>query len=342
MADVFSTNFMMAALESLQRPSTFLLARFFADVQTETSEEIHFDVIDKTRRLAPFVSPVVAGRVVEGHGHTTKTFKPAYVKPKTPWDPNRPLKRNAGERIGGQLSPSQRMEQLVVMTMEDHMEMILRRMEVMASEALRTGAIIVTGEDYPTVEVNFGRHQDQTETLTGANQWGENGVSPLANLNTWALRTLRRSGARPIDVTMDTEAWSIFQEDPEVEKRLDTRRVQNNSIITGGPMDIGGTYMGSIDGFNIWTYADWYIDPEDGQEKPIFPDHTVVMTSPLLEGVRAHGAIRDEAAGFQAVEMFPKSWVEQDPAVRYVMTQSAPLVVPRRINHSFSATVRSA
>lgn len=339
MADLFSTNYMMGVLESLQRPSTFLLDRFFQMVQTEESEEIHFDVIDKTRRLAPFVSPVVEGKVVSAHGHTTKTFKPAYIKAKTPWDPNRPLKRVPGEQIGGSMSPMQRLQMLMVSTMADHQEMILRRLEVMASEALRTGQITVSGDNYPTVVVNFGRNANNTVSLLAGSQWGDAGVSPLDDVNAWSLEVLQRSGAKPLDLVMDVDSWNLFQADTQVKDRLDTRRINNNSLAAGGPMGVGGTYMGSIDGFNVWTYADWYIDPADGVEKPILPSNTVILCGPALEGTQAFGAIRDPKAGYQAVPMFPKSWEEEDPAVRYLMTQSAPLVVPTRINHSFCATV---
>lgn len=340
MADVFSTNYMMGVLESLEKPSSFLLDRFFPFVQTETSEEIHFDVIDKTRRLAPFVSPVVAGKVQQQLGHTTKTFKPAYVKPKTPFDPSRPLKRAAGENIGGNLSPMQRIQMAMVQTIADHRDQIFRRLEVMAGEALRTGKLTIAGEDYPTVELDFGRHANNSVTLTTTARWGEDGVSPLADVETWAMGVLQRSGAKPTDVIMDVDAWKLFSSDATVKERLDTRRVTNAVMQMGGPADVGGTYMGSIDGYNLFVYADWYIDPADGQEKPVLPSHTVLLGGSRIEGVRAFGAIRDEEAGYQAMPIFVKSWVEKDPSVRYVLSQSAPLVVPTRINHTFRATVR--
>jgi hypothetical protein len=51
-----------------------------------------------------------------------------------------------------------------------------------------------------------------------------------------------------------------------------------------------------------------------------------------MEGVRAYGAIRDEEAGLQALPYFVKSWIEPDPSVRFIMMQSAPLLVPYRVN----------
>jgi hypothetical protein len=43
------------------------------------------------------------------------------------------------------------------------------------------------------------------------------------------------------------------------------------------------------------------------------PAGTVLMGGASIEGVRAFGAIRDEAAGYQALPYFPKSWLEAGP-----------------------------
>lgn len=337
MADIFSTNYMMGVLESLVRPSNFLLSRFFPFEMTDPSEEIHFDVIDKTRRLAPFVSPVVAGRVVEARGHTAKTFKPAYIKPKTPWNANAPLKRAPGERVGGSLSPLQRLELLVARTVIDHSEMIDRRMEVMAAEAMRTGKITVSGQDYPTVVVDFGRAAGHTVVLTGGNRWGQSGIKPLANLQDWALTVLKTSGAKPTEVVMDVEAWKVFSDDAAVQKLLDRFRGKDALRPLISPVE-GGSYVGSVGDFDIWIYAGWYLD-DNSVEQPVLPTGTVMLGGADIEGVRAFGAIQDEAAGYQAVPKYAKSWVDQDPPVRYIMTQSAPLPVPTRVNATFCATV---
>ena len=50
--------------------------------------------------------------------------------------------------------------------------------------------------------------------------------------------------------------------------------------------------------------------------------------------------LRDERAGFQPLEMFSKSWIEEDPPVRWILTQSAPLVVPYRVNGVLRAKVQ--
>ncbi len=338
MADMFSTDVLIRTVNSMKVAPSFLLDRFFPNIQTEESEEIHFDVQNRTRRIAPFVSPLVEGKVVEAQGFTTNTFKPAYLKQKTPFDPRRPLRRAMGEQIGGSLNPQDRLRMNLALTLQDHIDMINRRLEVMAAEALRLGRVTVSGENYPTRVVDFGRDSGHTIVKGAAAKWGDSGVKPLDDLQDWAQIVLKTEGAQPVDVVMDVDTWKVFRADATVEKRLDTRRVSDNAMRLDAQISEGGVYMGTVDGFNIWVYSGWYID-DAGVEQPILPSGTVILSGPQLEGVRAFGAIQDHDAGLVALPYYPKSWVTPDPSQRWIMTQSAPLVVPTRVNACLSASV---
>lgn len=336
--DIFTLAVLRRVVSELPPPQPFILNSFFREEQRETTDEIHFDVESGRRRLAPFVAPIVAGQVVAQNGYTTQTFKPAYIKDKRVFDSNRAFKRAIGERIGGELDPAQRIQAALAFELQDQLQMLTRRMEVMAVEALRTGKVTVTGDLYPTVEVNFGRDAALTKALTLDARWGESGVEPLDDLQTWSLLVTEKSGAAANTVIMDVKAWQIFSASPKVQKLLDRFRGADrlNATVTGE----GGRYMGNIGDFDIWVYAGWYENPANGQLTPYLPDYTVIVTGQDLEGVRAFGAIRDEKAGYQAVPYFAKSWMEEDPAVRYLLMQSAPLTVPYRVNASLCATVR--
>jgi Phage major capsid protein E len=337
MADLFSTNTMLGVVNSLIATPQFLLDRYFPTMQTENTEEIHFDVIDKTRRLAPFVSPVVAGKVVQSQGFTTKTFKPAYIKDKRVFDGNRPFKRSAGEPVGGSLDPMNRRMAQVAFELQDQLDMVNRRLEVMAAEALRTGAVTISGDQYPTQNVAFGRSAGNTVALAGAARWNQAGVNPLDSLQDWSQLVLQKVGAMPMDVIMTVDVWKVFRENSFVKQRLEKMNwsapmVQDAQVVEGG------VSMGNIDGYNIFVYAGWYLD-DNNVEQPILPAGTVLMCGAQLAGIRAFGAIRDEDAGFQALPYYTKSWIDPDPSVRYLLMQSAPLVVPTRVNVSFAATV---
>jgi hypothetical protein len=335
--DIFTTAVLNRVVSELPAPAPFILNSFFRNIQTETSEEIHFDVDSSRRRLAPFVAPIVAGKVVLDKGYTTKTFTPAYIKDKRVFAANRPFKRAIGERIGGNLDPMQRLQLALANNLMDQTDMLTRRQEVMAVEALRTGAVTVVGDLYPTQTVNFGRHADLTVTLAGATLWGAAGVEPLDDVQTWSMKVTEKSGSTADTLVMDVEAWKLFSASAKVQKLLDRFRGADQLVptVTGE----GGRYMGNIGTFDIWVYAGWYEHPDTLALTPYLPARTVLVLGADVEGTRAYGAIKDEAAGFQAMPYFAKSWVEQDPAVRYLMLQSAPLTVPYRVNASLGATV---
>jgi hypothetical protein len=338
MANIFSTNVLMKVVEQLNRPSSFLLDTYFPEIQTSDTEEINFDVVTRARRLAPLVLPVVEGQIVQEEGMTAHTIKPAYVKPRTPLAAGGALKRRAGEQIGGSMTAMDRQFARVAATIQDHVEQITRRKEWMAASALRTGSITLSGDKYPTKVVDYGRNGALTVTLAGGTAWGASGVKPLDNLRDWALLVLRYGGVGALEITMDVEAWKKFFASADVKDALNYRRDVAANFNSQVNVSEGGVYQGSIGNMNFYTYAGYYVD-DAGATQPMLPANTVLMGGPGTEGVQAHGAIQDDAAGIMALEYFPKSWVPEDPAVRQVMTQSAPLVVPCNINGCLAATV---
>ena len=339
--DIFSTNSLNRLVSSLNRPQTALLTAYFPEIETSDTETISFDVENTKRRIAPFVSPLREGRLVEDLGYKTNTFTPAYIKDKRVFDPNKALKRAAGETIGGDRSPADRLQANLVRATADQVEMLMRRKEVMASEVLRTGKVTISGDGYPTTVVDFGRSASHTVALTTTARWGETGVSPLASIKAWGMTVLKSSGAKVQDVIFDVLAAELFLADPAVKEFLNTRplNVNTDNVTSVNFAELGLSYVGSIGGYRFWIYSDWYVD-ENNTEQPIIPDYTVMMVSDDLDGVQHHGAIRDVKAGLPSMEYFVKSWEVEDPSRRILLMQSAPLIVPYRPDATFAATVR--
>ncbi|MBK8159136.1 MAG: major capsid protein [Rhodospirillaceae bacterium] len=176
--DIYSTGVLTRVVSNLILPQSFFLDRYFGEEMRSDTAEISFDIDTRKRRLAPFVSPLVQGKVVAGPGFQTSTFKPAYVKDKRMLDPMKPVKRALGEAIGGTMSAAQREEANLAINMEDQIQMLVRRQEHMAIDALLDGITVVSGEGYAPVSVNFGRHADLSVALLTTARWGESGVSP--------------------------------------------------------------------------------------------------------------------------------------------------------------------
>src|SRR6185437_12608812 len=261
--DVFSTEFLGGVVENLQRPSSFILDRYFTRVQTFATEEIHFDIIDKKRRIAPFVSPASPGKVMNKVGNKVNTFAPAYTKDKRVFEPSVALKRAVGEQIGGnQIEPHSRLETAIAIELQDQLDVLTRRFELMGVESLRTGKCVISGDLYESQTVDFQRAAALTPTtLAGNARWNQTGTStPLTNLKTWARLAFKQSGVYPTDIFMSPTDFDLFLQASEVSTRWNSLNAQRLGVDVklGAPITEGGVYMGSIDGFNIFMYAGWY------------------------------------------------------------------------------------
>jgi Phage major capsid protein E len=337
MSDLFSTDTLQAIVADLRVPKSGLLDTFFPNVTQDDTEEIHFDVDNNPRRIAPFVSPLVAGKVVKSRGYATTTFKPAYVKDKRVFTPNRAFKRVMGEKIGGSYSPEQRVQLLLAQDLEDQMDMVTRRMEWMAAQALYSGSVVVASDDYSAVTVNFGRDASLSITKTAGNLWGDAGIKPLDDLQDWSDTINAKSGGIGQKVVMTIDVWKKFRADADVKSRLDRWR-GNSTMQADAHLGEGLVFQGMVDQFAIHTYSGRFVDPVSNVETTILPVGTVLMGDDAIEGARCFGAIQDVGV-LKAMPYYTKSWDEQDPSVRYLMMQSSPLMVPYRPNASLRAKV---
>jgi hypothetical protein len=256
------------------------------------------------------------------------------------FDPSKALKRRAGERIGGELSNLDRARANLAVALEDQLATLTRRLEVMAAEVLRTGKATIKGDGYDSVIVDFGRAANQTVTLGSGSQWGDTGVKPLENLEDWALTVAQASGATVTDVVFTVGAWRKFRDNADAQKAVDLQIGQLANFQIPLASIEGLEFKGTIGGKRLWVYTGWYVDPDTGSEVAIIPNGWVILVAQNgLLGTRHFGAIRDEEAGFQAREFFSKSWITPDPAIRYLLMQSAPLIVPYRPNASMAVKV---
>lgn len=343
MVDNFDPFVLNRVVDERVEDTSFLVNTFFNSVQTSEEETIMFDVTDERQLVTAFVSPLVEGKIVTDRGYKTKSFRPAYLKDKRVFDPNKNFRRRAGEKIGQPLTPAARLQANIAFHLDEQITMLNRRFEVMAADVLVNGTATIAGADVETVVVDFGRDSSLRQVLTGANRWGQAGISPYDNVETWAQSIINLGRAQPTDVIMTVDAWTLYRADPKIEKLLDVNRreLAQANIATGYvPQPRAGVvYRGMVGYLRFWTYTGKYTDPEDGVSKDILPAYTVLIGSNDVDGVRHYGAIRDLDAGIQARPYFVKSWTVPDPSRRFFLMQSAPLLVPYRPNGLMSAKV---
>jgi len=345
---IYDTNALIQVVPNLKRSQKFLLDKFFPNMVMSDTEFVSIDIDVGIRRMSPFVSPLVEGKLVEQRRYQTNSFKPAYIKDKRAPDLRKPVRRMIGERIGGELKGSEREAANLEMEMTDQIDLIDRRLEWMASQALVNGSVTIAGDGFPSVVIDFGRDPTLTVALTGAAKWdtafsavGANGIfnTPSANIEQWAHQILKKSGGVATDIVFTPTSWLLFSQDSSVAKSIFYPRSGNATIDMGSQIQRGAQYKGHWGQYDLWVYNDWYVDPNTNIETPMVADGTVIMSGPDLLGTRSFGQIFDPAFNYQALPYAPKTWIENDPPQRMIMMQSSPIVIPTRVNASFSASV---
>lgn len=346
---MYDLTTLLAVLRVQKLPNTFWLPTFFRNQINFETEKIAFDRVNEDyRRLAPFVAPNVQGKIIGDQGYDTLEFKPAYVKPKTPVKPGDvALVRRPGEALGaGSLTPVQRRDAKVAEILQKHSAMHLMRNEWMAANAIINGTVDVEGDGYPKVTVNFRRDASLTETLSGGALWSAGTATPLADIYDMRRTANSLCGAIIRDIVFGGDAWAAFIANPDVKDLMDNNFRGSDTNLTRLNDGFADTteYLGELVGafgagrVRLWLDSTQYVDDSGTTQFMLDQKSVVGVDTNMVEGFRCFGAIIDHDS-LIATEIFPKMWRQEDPSVEYIMTQSAPLMVPKQPNATFKLRV---
>ena len=347
---IYSTATLLGVMqdpEQMGPPTTYFRDLCFPRTVNFTDEYVDFSRISRQRKIAPLVVPTAQGRPIHTMAERLSRVKPAYVKPKDPVTASRLIQRVAGLgelNTNANQTPAQRYNAIVADILREHRYAIDRRQEWLATQAVVEGKVTLEAEDYPRTIVDFERAAGHDITLTAGNRWGDSGVSILDSVQT--MKDLPRNaqfGGVINRLTLGPKAWEVMRNDPEIEKRLktDLRSTSggldlNLGLRDGSDVEFMGRLSGTLD---VYVHSDYYHDTDTGAVVPFIDSRDAIFTGPSGDGVRCFGAIQDIDAEMQALEMFPKMWRQQDPSATFIMTQSAPLMVPVNPNATLRARV---
>lgn len=340
-APIYSSRQLAEVVRPLDRPQQFLVDLFFPGARVFDTRRVDFHVLNMAREVAKYVHPDSVAAPQAERGFKIDSFEPAYLKPLTPLKPSGMMDIRPGERIGGEMSPLERRADRISQILLDHEAQIMRRIEAMASTILATGAITVVSDEFPTATINFGRDAGQTLALTTTARWGESGVSPSANLRSWAATVATNSGAVVDTCVMGGAAFELLVAEDAFRDRLDNRRQSGGSLeMFQAPKgsDAWGSYQGTVGNVDYFTYSQPYT--EGGVAKNMMHDHGVILGSRRqMQGVVTYGAILDDEALVPA-QWWSKMYRVHNPSRVFIESASAPLPVPSRVNAAMYAQVR--
>ncbi len=343
---IYEPRTMGRVVQKLPPVRTFLRSTFFRHEETFVTKNVDVDFKKGSRKVAPFVSRLIGGKVVPNTGYETKTYTPPLVAPEKVTTIDDLLERRPGESIYSGRTPAER---AVLKMSEDFVELreqITRREELMCAQAIFTGTIPVIGEGVNEV-IDF-QFTNKEKITTAAKKWTADTSDPIADLKRWH-ETVQKKGFLNCDICiMGTDVANAFINHAKVKELLD---VKNYALAVIQPKQLpnGVTYIGTIHelALDIYKYNEWYLDdwtdPAKPEEKPLVPADTLALLSTSAEYSMYYGAITlvDEATGkFVTVEgkYVPDTWAKRKPARRFLNLSSAPLCVPHDVDSWFVAT----
>jgi len=334
MQELFETRSLTAVAEQLPAAGTFLQDTFFKNEDTSDSEYVDLEVIKGKRKLSPFVSPKMEGKVVGSAAKSVRTYKPAYIKEKWATEATEVVAKSDRVFYADNRSIAERVAERIARELQEHKNNVVRRIEWMASKALTTGKVEVKGEGIDEV-IDFGFDPSQFVVL-GDNTWDRSTTDVLAMMRQWRRERVQAGGIAPDVAVMGSKAIDAFLD--RVGDKLDNRRI-DRGMIDPSVLPAGVTYWGYIKEIatDVYSYDEWYVD-DNGDEQPMVPEDGVIYGSSKTQSKRVYGAIKDLKA-LVATKFFVKSWEQEDPSVRYMLLQSAPLVVPVEVDAFMFAKV---
>jgi hypothetical protein len=241
--------------------------------------------------MAPFVAPLIGGKVMEREGFETRFFKAPRIAPVRNLRIPDLEPRMFGETIYSGRTPQDRAAELLA---EDAIycdEAITRREEWMCREVLVNGKLTVTADHGYTMVVDFlessaGPIDNHQAPANGT--WDQPASTPLSDLESARLETIKLSGVSPNVVLMGTDAASAFVNNAQVAKFLDNTRFQ---WLTVAPIIESDSVvrLGRVPGMEVYQYSEYFED-DMGVLFPMLPPELVMLLSTDVTNKIVYGA----------------------------------------------------
>jgi len=319
-----------------KRPKMFITDTFFPMSENVRGEYIDIDVVDGNRILAPFVSEIDPGTLVETPAYQTKTIKPPYLKPLTAVDVTDFSKRIAGNNAYSSADINV-MAELIGEKVAMMLDSILRRIESMNAECMRTGTVTIVGETVNQV-IDYGRDPNLTIILGGTDVWENVTSNPLKDIKEWTRMIRQRSGLVPTDIILGANAYDAFRDHPSVQKVFDVRRMDVGELRRAASEEINGAvFYGRAEGVDIWEYDEWHNIA--GVDTPVIDPKKVLMVSRRAANRTVFGAVKHVRAGLVSTRFFPNDWIDDRQNARFVEIHSRPVPILRHPNSTLCAKV---
>jgi len=330
--------------EELKTPTTFLVDTFWDDMDEFATKDVDVDIYSGKRRTAPANYRNEEGTQVNKLGFSTRTFTPLTYKPKKTITPDDIMKRAPGGQIydnTGSLAPQ--IQDFIAREITDLDDMIIRSEEFQAKQSLFDGSVSYYDKDNNVVGSAISMQRNANLTYTVTTKWDASGADPLADLRNARRKINLYSGFSAMTVLLGYEAMDELMKNTSVQNAI-SKDWSRRGELAYDMRDNGGIWLGVVDGFDLWTYEGYIINPSSGTEELIVPSKKTLVTSLNARQTKLFGAVAiEDGDGNMSIEATAR-YVDmysagRDPVGTIIQVHSAPLMARQHPNADAILTV---
>jgi len=295
--------------------------------------------------LASYANSKGEAVLVERDGHILETITPPLIAEEREIDPAILEEVFAGTHQYEDVDPLVYKAQLLQEDGDFLMGRVERRREQMIARGIQDGQIVVTGRGVNTT-IDLRIPSGNKKTLLTTARWGEEGVSPIANLRTWSNELAETGRKRPTIALMDSSAYGHLRADPDFREIFDNRRIISGNIDPKW-LDDDLVYMGDLidESLNLKIYVHhgfYEVKDANGDVTvtPYIDANRVILANNRATSIIHYAWMKDDRAP-RLAKYFMSTYEKNTSTHKtFLFLKSAPLPIPHEPKTIMSIKVR--
>lgn len=330
-------NQLSLVYDKTKKVDTWILDKFFPNkVAFDNQDHLPLDKLETSQPLAPFVSPVVAGKVIKEEGKFERKYLPfPYVKPAKMVTPT----NSYDLALFGQLKEAGIIKSnvakrdkylLAQITANNELRAsITNRKTLMAMDVLTKGKTTAVSDDHEAVEIDFGRHSDLN--FVPAVKWSDPKAKIATDIDTMNLLLIEHGGTGAKAIVSSSKVFATAVKNAEFKERF----VEPKGSTAPNPFNLGlsqlkAKLVGHVDNrIEWWTYDETH--KLNGKVERFISEEGFYMIADNA-GYQAQGEIKHMRADGVAHEFYLDLIEQKDPSGIKMVCESSPIIAPSNIN----------
>ena len=312
----------------------FLTSLFFGKSSKSTTPTIILEYTKAGEVVAPFLTPMEAGRPVYSRTKKSNVIDAPSIGPEYSLTEKDLFERPAGASIED-FNPAIETGKRIGEILGAQESYIKKRIELMVSQFLTTG-IVKSGDKEVEYEVNY--ELGNKVTLTSGKKWSDTGVDPLSSLDN-IIQKAEENGLKTENIVLGLKAADLLLNSESYKKAI-SQDLQSEFVKKAVRLYPGIIWLGTYKKFGVelFSYSRKVTDT-DGKSIQLMPTNMVIGGPSAGEIIYAPIVFMGMGNGFVHITERYSNLDTTNPKVAKITTESRPVLQPCDVDTYFSYVV---